>query len=242
MMGFFNYERKRWGTEDLAFCYECAKKAGIDHALFVNFGLLLGIVRDGDWIAHDNDCDLCLKIDKITPQQQLEYINYLGENVDEKGNLKPQLKTAKELAGHGMFFAREKNSKRKDTGVYTWFSLRKRNDRAKFCHWCGFDWQGYWWWTKAGKWVTPRKFDLDRWNYETTTDALMLGIPSEYMEKLIWITFRGIKVQIPKRFGSVLDWEYPAWPIPKKGGSSKKQAVCIVENWEDQRTWRVKMG
>jgi hypothetical protein len=241
-MGYFSFERKLWATEDIAFCYECAKKVGIDEHLFVNFGLLLGIVREKDFIAHDNDIDMSIHADRITKEQQLEYINYLGGNVDENGHLKRPLKTLKELAGQGMFFGRDRGSKRKDTGMYTWFSLRKRPGRSKFCHWCGFEWQGFWWWSKAGKWVTPRKFDYERWGYDNNTQGIMLGMPAEYVRELIWIKFRGIKVQIPKHFGSALDWMYPGWVVPKKGGSSKKQIVCIVPRWDDPRTWKVKMG
>jgi len=222
IMAFFNYERKRLATEDLAICYDCAREAGIEEHLFVNFGLLLGIVRDGDFIGNDDDIDMCLKADKITEEQERKYLELLEKKE--------------------MFMARRKSSTRKDTGRCTWFSLRKRPIHAKFCHWLGFEWEGFWWWSKAGKWVTARKFDMDRWGYTNDTDGLMLGIPAEYMEELIWINFRGIKVKIPARFGSILDWEYPGWVIPKKGGSSKKQTVCIIGKWADQRTWRVKMG
>ena len=70
----------------------------------------------------------------------------------------------------------------------------------------------------------------------------MLGIPAEYIREKIWVPFRGIKVLIPKHFGSVLDWEYPGWPVPRKGGSSKKQVVCVVQKWSDPRTWKVKVA
>ena len=76
-MAFFNYERKRLATEDLAICYDCAREAGIEEHLFVNFGLLLGIVRDGDFIGHDDDIDMCLKADKITAEQERKYIELL---------------------------------------------------------------------------------------------------------------------------------------------------------------------
>ena len=223
MMAFFNYDRKRWALEDIKTCYACADKAGIKDKLFVNFGLLLGVVREYDFIGHDDDVDMCVDMTGVPKASLDQYV--------------------RNLDAEGMFFARKKMSKRTDNNCVTWFTLRKRQGRAKFCHWCGFEWQGFWWWSKAGKWVTARKFDLDRWGYnEATTEGIMLGIPAEYIREKIWVPFRDMKVLIPKLFGSVLDWEYPGWPVPKKGGSSKKQAVCIVQKWEDQRTWKVKLG
>lgn len=221
-MSFFTYDKKRYATEDLATCYECAEKAGMKDALFVSFGLLLGIVREGDFIGHDNDVDLCVKADKIAKQQEDDYVRLLHEA--------------------GMFFARDKKSHRQDTGRTTWFSLRKRSGRAKFCHWLGFEWSDYWWWSKAGKWISARKFDEERWDYAFDDDAIMLGIPAEYTRELMWIKFRGVDVQIPTAYGGALDYMYPGWPVPKKGGSSRKQTVCIVPNWDDSRTWRIKVA
>jgi len=222
-MAFFNFERKRYAMEDIATCYECAAKAGMKDRLFINFGLLLGIIRENDILGHDDDVDMCMDMTGASKEQLDTYIDCLD--------------------AAGMFFARKKVTRRKDTGAATWFTLRKRQGRAKFCHWCGFAWQGFWWWSKAGMRVTPRKFYLERWGYDDTkTEGLMLGIPATYIEEKIRVPFKGMKVLIPKNFGAVLDWEYPGWPIPKKGGSSKKQAVCVVQKWADPKTWRVKLG
>lgn len=217
-MAFFNYDRCRYAIEDMATCYECAKKAGIKDKLFVNFGLLLGIVRENDFIKNDDDVDMCVRTDGITKEQQDAYIEYLKED--------------------GMFFAREKTARRKDNGMALWFTLRRKVGHAKFCHWWGFDWQGFWWWSKGRRWVRPSKFDVVRWGYNAETEAMALGIPSDYMAKLMWIKFKGIKIQIPEKFGHVLDWEYPGWPIPQ-GGSSRKQIACVIQKWANPRTWRI---
>lgn len=218
-MSYFNYDRKRWAIEDIATCYECAEKVGIKDKLFINFGLLLGIIRENDFISNDDDVDICVQSDNISKRQQEEYINYLDD--------------------HRLFFAREKKVKRSDKDMYLWFSLRKEINRSKFCHWWGFNWQGYYWWSKGRKWVRPNKFDESRWGYEDTDEGIALGIPLNYVEKLMWIKFKGIKIQIPEKYGHVLDWEYPGWPVPQSG-SSRKQVACIIPKWNNPRDWKIK--
>jgi len=220
-MAYFNYDRKRWATEDIAICYECAEKAGIKDRLFINFGVLLGIVRDGDFIRGDDDVDMSVHTDGITKDQQDCYIE--------------------ELRKKGMFFARERVSRRSDTGMATWFTLRRRKERAKFCHWWGFEHKNYWWWSKGGRWVHQSKFGRHFWEYGPETQAIALGILAENVQRLIWVKFRGINVQIPERKGSVLDWEYPGWLIPQSG-SSRKQVGMIIERWDDKRTWKIKLA
>jgi len=218
-MPYFNYDRKRWAIEDIATCYKCAEKAGIHNNLFVNFGVLLGIVRENDFIKNDDDVDMCVKTDGISKEQQDVYVRLLDEN--------------------NMFMARKKISRRQDTGMALWFTLRRKPKRAKFCHWWGFEWQKFWWWSKGRRWINPGKFDEKVWGYSKDDQGIALGIPAEYMEKLMWIDFKGIRIQIPEKYGSVLDWEYPGWPIPRCG-SSKHQMVCIIPKWSTPLRWRIK--
>jgi hypothetical protein len=220
-MAYFNYDRKRWAIEDIVTCYECAEKAGFKDKLFINFGLLLGIVRENDFIANDDDVDMSVLSDSITIEQQDEYINLLRKK--------------------GMFFARERMARRKDNGKALWFTLRRQEYRAKFCHWFGFTWQDIWWWSKGGRWVRPNKFNMQRWSYDSQDEGIALGIPADIITKLMWIKFKDIKVRIPVKFGSVLDWEYPGWPVPQ-GGSSRKNIVCIIPKWENPRSWRIKQN
>ena len=78
MSGYMDLKgRKPHAVEDLRTIHECAEKAGISHALFINFGLLLGICREHDFIGHDNDVDMCVLADKITPDQELRYFEEL---------------------------------------------------------------------------------------------------------------------------------------------------------------------
>lgn len=218
-MAYFNYDRKQAAIEDIATCYECAEAAGMKKELFINFGLLLGIIREKDFIGGDDDVDMCVHSDNVTIEQQKEYMNAL----DKKG----------------MFFARKRKARRKDTGKILWFTLRRKEERAKFCHWWGFKWHGFWWWSKGSRWVKPNKFNLLKWGCEPSDEAIALGMPVANMKKLMWIKFKGIDVQIPAKYGAVLDWEYPGWPIPQ-GGSSRKQTVCVIPKWDNPRLWRVK--
>lgn len=230
-------EKKKYALEDLKDIYSCAKEAGIEDAVFVGFGLLLGIVREGDFIKHDNDIDMCVRADLITPTQELNYYNYLHEK--------------------GLFFSRDHKSFRrveKGFGInkivpgssneqvrFTWFSLRKRINHLKFCHWFFFPWNGYQWHSKSGKWITPRKFDPKLWNYKRTDEAMMKGIPANYIEKLTKYKFHGIKINVPLMVGSCLDFWYPGWLIPRNGGASAKKIGCIVGDWKDKTTWKVQI-
>lgn len=201
-------------------CYESAEKAGFRDKLFVNFGVLLGIVREKDFIAGDDDVDMCVHADGVTTEQQNYYMNLL----DEKG----------------MFSARKKTAYRKDNGKVIWFTFRREQEHAKFCHWWGYEWENYWWWSKGRKWVRPNKFHQDKWGYDLSDEGVALGIPVAYVRKLTEVEFRGLKINIPVNYGAVLDWEYPGWFTPR-GGSSKHQAVCVIPKWGDKRLWRVRL-
>jgi len=251
-MSYYDDAKKRLALEDLEMIGESAKAAGIQDELFVGFGLLLGIVREGDFIGHDDDVDMCVLANKVTAEQEIYYFA--------------------ELAKRGMFFARERWSlRRARDGVdcdfaaiarqarrqewkgeippvgghkqrIAWFSLRRRVENNKFCHWFMFPWGGYYWHTKAGKWVTRRKFDPILIGYDPEhDDGLMKGIPEQYVNKLIPIDFKGVRLNIPAQYGHCLDFWYPGWLTPIKGGSSSKTVICRVPKWEDETTWKVKV-
>jgi hypothetical protein len=246
----YDRERKQLAVDDIRIMYDCADKAGIRHALFIGFGHLLGIVREGDFIGHDNDGDMCILADRITAEQLVRYYQYLAES--------------------GMFFARFGHSERlaADGAQYdlvaiqragnrgenvldfepderiapswlTWFTLRPRAEHHKFCHWVMFPWNGYYWHTKAGKWLRKGKFDPALVYYDKTDAGLMLGTPAQYLNKLEEITFYDTKVNVPYMASSCLDVWYTNWFIPRRGGSSNKHTICRVKDWLDERTWTV---
>ena len=232
---YFNEDRKRAAIEDLAMFQECARRAGIDHAMFVGFGLLLGLVREGDFIKHDNDIDICFRSDLIQPKQELEYYKQIKSVI---GWPPARFRHSTRKTQEGFTLSSFLPGRANDLVRFTWMSFRKRTGRSKFCNWFWFPWNGYMWHTKAGKWVTPRKFDPHVINYEKGDDGIMLGIPQEYLDGFSEVKFRGLTLQVPKNTGSCLDFWYPGWLVPKQGGASNRKIICIVKNWLDTRTWR----
>jgi hypothetical protein len=218
-MSYFNYERKLLAIQDMKTILTAAQEVGIDKYLFVSFGLLLGICREKDFIGHDNDIDMCLLADKITKEQEDAYYA--------------------KLTAAGMFQAREEVTRRKDNNRITWFSLRKRANRSKFCHWFCFEWNGYLWHTKSGRWVKHTKFGRDALYFGMNDEAVMQGTPIGYIEPLQQIQFKDMKIRIPAMPGSVLDWCYPGWYMPKPSGSSVHRAICRVPQWATKAGWSI---
>lgn len=260
-MSYFDINKKRHATDTLKKCYKCAEKAGIRHALFVNFGLLLGIVREKDYISHDSDVDMCIKQELITPEQEILYRNYLKDegiltDTRDKYSVRPDEDGYDELQ---LFERDEKKVKyvikcaeKGEIADYygkpvgkkvrlTWFTLRPKPGYPKFCHWFMFPWNGCYWHTKAGKWVSERKFTHRKWDYKKTDEAIMKGIPVEFLENLVTVNFYGVDIQIPENLG-ILHFMYNNWLIPKRGGASSKKIVCVVGKWKDRKTWRISIA
>lgn len=240
-VNFQNHQTKKRAVECIRIIHKCADEVGIRHALFVNFGLLLGIVREKNFIGHDNDVDMCIQADKITPQQELDYFNCLQENeffyAREKESYRP------DPNGFDPIILNSKKMLSSDKIRLTWFSLRKRYNYPKFCHWFVFPWNGYYWHTKAGAWVKDEKFKIDKWKYDiNNTCAIMKGIPQNYLDKLTKINFYGININIPLNTGTCLDFYYPGWLITKTTGSSSKKIICLIKNWQNQNSWKVKIA
>ena len=236
---YFDSERKKLALEELYNIHECAEKAGMRHALFIGFGLLLGIVREGDFIGHDNDMDMCIRADLIEPKQELEYYRRLKEAGLFFARRRQSFRNVKSGFRRGEILSSMGDDPSDPDTRFAWFSLRKRKDFCKCCNWFFFPWNGYFWHTKGNMWISQRKFSRDKFHYSVDDDAIMKGIPEECITGLTEIKFKGLPVRIPKMFGSCLDFWYPGWRIPKQGGSSAKAITCNVGNWLDKRTWSV---
>lgn len=227
--------KRRSAIEDITTFYECGAKAGIDHALFIGFGLSLGIIRERDFIAHDTDVDMCIRSDLITPEQELKYLRELKKN----GMLQSRFKYSLRTVEKGWIEAALVPGGSTRQVRFSWFSVRKKKDRFKFCHWHWFPYNGYMWHGKGGLWLNVRKFNPKEYGWKETDSGLALGLPQSYLQDFQEVKFQGIKIKIPFRIGSCLDTWYPGWLVPRKGGSSAKKIVLIIGNWMDKSTWKI---
>lgn len=247
----YTIERKLRAIEDLETIYRCADVAGIRHAVFIGFGTCLGIVRNGDFIDNDDDTDMCVLADRISAQQEAVYFDMLARNNMFFGREKVSVRCCEDglrcdwyeigrRAKRG-FSLEFKERKELQPHRLTWFTLRRRPENNKFCHWLMFPWSGYYWHTKSGRWVTHRKFDPAVFGYDPSTDdAIMKGIPQRLLNQLLEIDWYGHKVNIPKLYGGCLDHWYPGWRVPMKMKSTK-EITCRVPDWMNERTWKIRL-
>lgn len=224
------------GRDLLKTLKECQLKAGIYEHCFLSFGTCLGAVRptirryDGPehyyargFMEHDGDADMGILADRITPEQREKYFQLCKE------------------AGLMDVWAEPHRRKirRPDTKEIVWFSVKKKAGSAKMCQWMFWEFKGYYWHGKGKRWVNPHKFSTLLFPRERDTQGLALGAPAKYFKELIEIDFEGIRHHVPLNAGSLMDFWYPGWLVPKKGGASAKKIVLVINDWKDKRTWRI---
>lgn len=219
---FFNGQRRTNAIELINQMYECGRKAGIDHAMFLGFGTALGAVRHGDFIPFDRDMDMCIIADWISQESALEYVRICKEaGLGEHRWVTPQCRS---------------------DGMPVWFSLGPKSpvseEGIKSCNWFWFKHGGYWWHSKGGLWVSPTKFSKKKTQYTKDDEAIAKGIPLECIEKLVDFSFLGASIKLPDNIGRCLDSWYLGWPVPREGASSH-QWVMVIEKWDDKNTWRI---
>lgn len=217
----------------LAETKDCALEAGIYHAWFLSFGTCLGAVRhskrvDPDIhditfvrgiIQTDDDMDIGLLADKITPEQEQKYVELLRDRQ--------------------MFRKRDEHAYRPDTGRHTWMSMRRHAPPrgARCCHWYWFKHKDFLWHSKAKRWVAPNKFSPQKVSYQMSDEGIALGIPAKLFERFAEVEFEGGKYNIPMLYGSVLDYWYPGWINPKSHCSSKQTFVLRIPKWKEPGRW-----
>lgn len=220
---YFDEPRKKNGLELIGQMYECGKKAGIVHAMFIGYGTLLGFIRQGDFVPNDRDMDMCIVADWITVEQALAYVAYCKEAG---------------LGEHRWVPAQC----REDTGMPLWFSLGPKNPVSesgiKSCNWFWFSHGGYWWHSKGGMWVTPTKFSKKKTQYNSSDAAIAKGVPQDCLKDLREAKFNGVPVLVPDSPGACLDHWYKNWCVPKEGASAHEW-ILVIEKWEDKNTWRI---
>lgn len=219
---FFTDRRRQNGIELIGQMYECGKKAGIDHAMFLGFGTALGAVRHGDFIPSDRDMDMCIIGDWINLESALEYVRICKESgLGEHRWVTPQCR---------------------GDGMPVWFSLGPKNpvceEGIKSCNWFWFSHGGYWWHSKGGLWVSPTKFSKKKTQYNSDDEAIAKGIPQDSLGKLVDFAFCGASIKLPDNIGKCLDHWYPGWPVPREGASAHEW-VMVIGKWNDKNTWRI---
>jgi len=211
----------------------CADKARIAEHQFISFGTLLGAVRptlrrpnnEPPYYArgimqHDKDMDIGFLADKFQPGQRETYYHYCHEE--------------------GLFSwpkPSHRIRKRQDNNDILWFSTKLGKQRC--CQWFFFKFKDYLFHSKGAAWNNERKFSFRKYPRMEDAQSVMLGAPARYFDKLIEIEFEGIRVNVPLRSGSLLDWWYRGWHTPHKGGASGKRIVGIVQRWDDQKSWKI---
>jgi len=224
------------GKKLLKIIKNCQLEAGIYEHCFLSFGTALGAVRPTirkyykpnsyfttGFMEHDGDSDMGILGDRITPEQRENYFKICKSN----GLM------------DNWAFADKREMRRPDTHELLWFSVKAEKGGAKMCQWFFWDFKGYSWHGKGKRWVNPRKFSILQFPRSDKAQGLALGAPAKYFEKLTEIDFEGMKHNVPLYLGSLLDYWYPGWLTPQKGGSSAKKTVLIINNWADKKTWRI---
>ena len=182
---------------------ECAKQAGIYDAMFLAFGSLLGLVRhNGSMIPGDDDMDVSIISEMITPEQQKEYIKLI------------QQPTA-EFPEHGLFEYRGLVNRRQDNDGHFWISIRGKpaEECFKCCHWFFWAQHGYSWHCKG-------------------PGSLVKGAPEQFISIGPEAEFLGVKIHIPKMTGAILDFWYTDWGTPRAGGNSAKKVLFTEVDWK----------
>ena len=125
----------------------------------------------------------------------------------------------------GLFRYRKKVQINPITGRFFWFSLRAFPNHTswKCCHWFNFLYKGYSFHCKG-------------------TNALVKGIPANYLEIGPAVEYLGSEIHIPKYPGACLDFWYPDWATSRSGGNSSKKILLNIPDWQDEETWKLHIG
>lgn len=210
---------------------KCAEKADIADKQFIAFGSLLGAIRpslrrleDGTpyyqrgRIPSDHDMDVGFL--PIIWERKDAYFNYCREA--------------------GLFsnweYPAHRQRRRQDNNELVWFSVKLHKKRC--CQWFFFPHKRYMFHSKARNWIRERKFPYAKYPHKDTDQAIALGAPLRYFDKLVPFEFEGVPVNVPAKSGSLLDWWYNGWGIPAKGASEKK-IVMVIPEWKNPQKWKI---
>lgn len=224
--------RVEHGLELLQCILNCGKRAGIDSAMYLGFGNLLGFVTTGTFLVHDNDMDICIDSERTTKEGDLRYLEEIRKPMKIGNRSFPNGLCEK------MFRV---SNNRDDTGRPLWISLGHRSITddygIKCCHWWWFNHSNYSWHSKGDRWITQGKFNSSQVN--SSDKAMALGTPDWILNDLIEVDFNGVMINMPRNVGSALDWWYPGWCNLGKKCSSDKKVILAIPDWNKKQTWRI---
>ncbi len=231
-------EFRETGISLLEALKECQQEVGIYEHCFLSFGTLLGAIRPSkrDYddrtkkpiykrgiISYDGDMDLGILVDRITSEQREGYFKICKERGLMDNWAEPH----------------KRKMRRQDNKELLWFSTKRHKPGMKCCQWHFFDFKGYVLHSKGRRWLSPRKFSTLLYPRGKEAQGMALASPAKYFKELVEIDFEGIKYNVPLMVGSILDYWYPNWHTPKKGGSSKKNVVVVIYDWRNRNSWRI---
>lgn len=211
-------------TRQLKTIFDCAREAGIFHATYINFGTLLGFVRDRALIPWDDDTDISVMSDMIKPKQEYDFYQ--------------------KLCKANVFKYRSRRTYRSDIERALWFSCRSELHGSKSCIWFTFRWKNHLYHCKGNRWLKkignkPEVNQLIPSGNIHDYTTIMKGNSIECFKSLREVKFLGIKVNIPVGAGQLLDEYYPNWAIPKHGGASSYYRLVLIKKWAKKDSWMV---
>lgn len=197
-----------------------SEKAGIADKMIISFGTLLGAIRDRGIIPHDTDMDVC-----FLPLTIKEKENYY-QICHKRGLFNGWNKLIKRTSGGFEKTDRISRVDNSDESEITWFSTKIDEEETKCCNWFLTEWNNIIWHHKGLFWQKQGR-------------PYLKGAPKECFEDIQKIEFLGEEFNSPIKAGSILDFWYPNWMVPKYEGESCHDIICTYDNYFDKKTWRM---